>query len=100
MATVPSKWERKNIFSSCGTEIIVLNSYTAIPGLIDAHTHITFYWDKSPGSNPWTQYGTLGPAVTVFLARENALKALETGVTTVRDLGSNDYMDISMRDLI
>ena len=23
-----------------------LRSYTAIPGLIDAHTHITYYWDK------------------------------------------------------
>jgi imidazolonepropionase-like amidohydrolase len=90
----------KDISIPAGAEIIDLKSYTAIPGLIDAHTHITFYWDKSPGSNPWTQYGTLGPAVTVFLARENALKALETGVTTVRDLGSNDYMDISMRDLI
>jgi imidazolonepropionase-like amidohydrolase len=90
----------KDISIPPGAEIINLKSYTAIPGLIDAHTHITFYWDKAPGSNPWTQFGTLGPAVTVFLARQNALKALETGVTTVRDLGSNDYMDISMRDLI
>src|SRR5258708_5392882 len=90
----------KDISIPAGAEIIDLKSYTAIPGLIDAHTHITFYWDKSPGSNPWAQYGTLGPAVTVFLARENALKALETGVTPARDLGSNDYMDISMRDLI
>ncbi len=82
------------------TEIIDLQKYTAIPGLIDAHTHITFYWDKTPGSNPWAQWGTLGPAVTVFLAQENARKALETGVTTVRDLGSMDNMDFAMRDLI
>jgi len=38
--------------------------------------------------------------MTVFLAQENALKTLETGVTTVRDLGSFDGMDFSMRDLI
>jgi len=81
-------------------ETIDLKAYTAIPGLIDAHTHMTFYWDKTPGSNPWGQLGTLGPAVTVFLAKENAIKALETGVTTVRDLGSFDNMDFAMRDLI
>jgi imidazolonepropionase-like amidohydrolase len=38
--------------------------------------------------------------VTVFLAQENARKSLEAGVTTVRDLGSWEYTDIAMRDLI
>ncbi len=90
----------KDVTVPQGAEVIDLKAYTAIPGLIDAHTHITYYWDKAPGSNPWLQYGTLGPAVTVSLAQENARKTLETGVTTVRDLGCNDYMDISMRDLI
>lgn len=83
-----------------GAETIDLKTYTAIPGLIDAHTHITFYWDKTPGTTPWAQLGTLGSSVTVFLAQENARKALETGVTTVRDLGSFDNMDFAMRSLI
>ncbi|HEX5032086.1 MAG TPA: amidohydrolase family protein, partial [Candidatus Eisenbacteria bacterium] len=34
------------------------------------------------------------------VAQGNAKHTLETGVTTVRDLGSWDYMDIAMRDLI
>ena len=34
------------------------------------------------------------------MAQENARKTLEAGVTTVRDLGSYDYDDIVMRDLI
>lgn len=38
--------------------------------------------------------------MTVFLAQENARKTLETGVTTVRDLGSWEYTDIAMRNLI
>ncbi|MGZ7033285.1 MAG: amidohydrolase family protein [Thermoanaerobaculia bacterium] len=80
--------------------VVDLRRYTAIPGLIDAHTHMTFYWDRSPGSRPWTQLGSLGPAVTVFLAQENARKTLESGVTTVRDLGGWEYTDIAMRDLI
>ncbi len=83
-----------------GATVIDLRRYTAIPGLIDAHTHMTFYWDHAPGSRPWTQLGNLGAAVTVFLAQENARKTLETGVTTVRDLGSWEYCDLAMRDLI
>jgi imidazolonepropionase-like amidohydrolase len=83
-----------------GAKLIDLRPLTAIPGLIDAHTHMTFYWDRSPGTRPWTQLGSLGTAVTVFLAQENARKTLESGVTTVRDLGSWEYADIAMRDLI
>ena len=40
------------------------------------------------------------PAVTVFLAQENARRTLETGVTTVRDLDAGNDMDFAMRDLI
>ena len=90
----------KDVVIPANTETLDLRAYTAIPGLIDAHTHMTFYWDKAPGTTPWQQIGTLGPAVTVFLAQENARKALETGVTTVRDLGSSDNMDLAMRALI
>ena len=80
--------------------LIDLRPLTGIPGMIDVHTHMTFYWDKAPSSKPWTQVGTLNSAVTVFLAQENARKTLETGVTTVRDLGSWDGNDLAMRDLI
>ena len=83
-----------------GAEVVDLRRYTGIPGLIDVHTHMTFYWDRAPGTRPWEQLGTLGPAVTVFLAQESARKTLESGVTTVRDLGSFDNMDVAMRDLI
>src|SRR6266849_3601656 len=83
-----------------GAEVIDLRRYTGIPGMIDAHTHMTYYWDQSPGTNPWSQSDARQSSVTVFLAQENARKTLETGVTSVRDLGSSEYADVAMRDLI
>jgi imidazolonepropionase-like amidohydrolase len=80
-------------------EAIDLRRFTGIPGLIDAHTHMTYYYDPASGGSPLRQPRNL-PAVTVFLAQENARKTLETGVTTVRDLGASDYSDIALRTLI
>ena len=75
-----------------------LRRYTAIPGLIDLHTHITYYWDRKAGTTPFTQ--NVRPAVTVYLAQENARRTLETGVTTIRDLGASADKDFAMRDLV
>jgi imidazolonepropionase-like amidohydrolase len=82
-----------------GAQVVDLRRYTALPGLIDVHTHMTYFWDRQPGTRPLAQAPRL-PAVTVFLAQENARKTLETGVTTVRDLGASEYSDIAMRELI
>ena len=83
-----------------GARVIDLRPLTGIPGLIDVHTHMTYYWDQRPGTQPWSQQGRRRSAETVFLAQENARKTLESGVTTVRDLGASEYGDIVMRDLI
>jgi imidazolonepropionase-like amidohydrolase len=81
-------------------QIIDLSKFTGLPGLIDVHTHMTFYTDETPGQPMLKQLTTNPPAVEVFLARKGALRTLEAGVTTVRDLGADQYMDIAMRDLI
>ena len=78
--------------------VIDLRPYVGLPGLIDVHTHMTYYWDRRPGTRPLGQRRR--PAVTVFLAQENARKTLEAGVTTVRDLGASNETDLAMRDLI
>jgi imidazolonepropionase-like amidohydrolase len=79
-----------------GAIVIDLQRYTAIPGLIDVHTHLTFVRDKSkPLAN-----GPRGRDSVVLAAAENARRTLETGVTTVRDLGASNYADIALRDSI
>lgn len=75
---------------------IDMSRYTAIPGMIDVHTHMT-YVDSAKSS----KVGMAGrSAAMVYLSQEAARKTLETGVTTVRNLGASDYQDIAMRDLI
>jgi imidazolonepropionase-like amidohydrolase len=74
---------------------IDLPDATLLPGLIDAHTHLTF--DLS-------SLGYQGLAIST--AREalhgarNARLTLEAGFTTVRNLGAKDYADIALRDAI
>jgi len=84
-----------------GATVIDLSRYTGIPGLIDVHTHLTYHWEPASGKRPFdpTNFDE-HPAVTVFKARDNAMRTLGAGVTTVRDLGAMQDNDVAMRDLI
>jgi imidazolonepropionase-like amidohydrolase len=81
-------------------QILDLSKFTGLPGLIDVHTHMTQYTDETPGQPMLKQLTANPPAYELFLARKGALRTLEAGVTTVRDLGADQYLDIAMRDLI
>jgi imidazolonepropionase-like amidohydrolase len=82
-----------------GVQTIDLTSFTGIPGMIDMHTHITYYWSGEPGTNPRRQ-GQRHIAITVVLSQRNGIKALEAGVTTLRDLNASGGADMDLRDLI
>lgn len=79
-----------------GATIFDLRRYTAIPGLIDVHTHMTFVRDKAtPLAN-----GPRARDSVIVAAATNLRRTLETGVTTVRDLGASNYADIGIRDAV
>src|SRR5437899_5466765 len=83
-----------------GAEVIDLAKFTGLPGLIDAHTHMTIYTEEALGVPMLKQVNNVNAGFVVFMARKGAMRTLEAGVTTVRDLGADQYMDIAMRDLI
>src|SRR5260370_14700658 len=82
-----------------GVQTIAISSFTGIPGMIDMHTHVTYYWSGDPGTTPRRQ-GPRHVAITVVLSQRNGMKALEAGVTTLRDLNASGGADIALRDLI
>ena len=83
-----------------GAEEIDLRTYTAIPGLIDLHTHMTYYWNRDPATKARQPVTRGTPAQTAEASFENARRTLETGVTTVRDLGAGGGADYLMRDAV
>lgn len=77
-----------------------LRRFTALPGLIDLHTHVTYFWDREAGTTPLRPGKRRTPEETARVAAENAQRTLETGVTTIRDLGASGGVDFLMRDRV
>src|SRR6202167_2864174 len=82
-----------------GAEVIDLGDATLLPGFIDAHVHLSF-----ESSENWYKDWYAGimrfPAEQALYAAHYAKVTLEAGITTVRDLGSTDYISLGLRNAI
>jgi len=76
-------------------ELIDLPNATVLPGLIDAHTHLT----GDPRQIGYQELGISVPRATLTGAR-NARVTLEAGFTTVRNVGAEGFSDVALRDAI
>jgi imidazolonepropionase-like amidohydrolase len=82
-----------------GATVVDLGDATLLPGFIDAHTHITSDFD--PDYNGAALRALQRPvSERAIRATVNARKTLLAGFTTVRDLGSSDFIDVGLRNAI
>ncbi len=81
------------------SEVIDLGDATLLPGFIDAHTHLTDFYN--PDSRQQELDGLKwSPPERALRASVNARVTLMAGFTTVRDVGSGDFVDVALRNAI
>ncbi|MEA3050601.1 MAG: hypothetical protein QOG84_2437 [Sphingomonadales bacterium] len=78
-----------------GARLIDLSTKTVLPGLIDAHVHLT----SVPGE-PFWQEAVNPPEYYALVGAHNALVTARAGFTTVRDLGSGRLTGFALRRAI
>ena len=78
-----------------GIKATDLATLTCLPGLIDAHTHLT-------GNATDHGYQALGISIPrqATIGVKNARITLMAGFTTVRDVGADGYADVAVRDAV
>lgn len=75
-------------------EAVDLEGRTLLPGLIDCHVHLVL----DSGPDPMTRVVEASDAEAVLRMAANGMKTLKAGVTTVRDLGSKNFVDVHLRN--
>ena len=79
--------------------VIDLGDATLMPGIVDAHTHIA-----SDHDNDWAKGFYEGmlrfPVEQALHAARNARLTLQAGVTSAREVGAADFIDVALRNAI
>ncbi len=87
----------KGLNIPAGANVIDLSNKTVLPGLIDCHTHVA---DGQGDGEPFNVLKKTASQIALE-SIPNARKTLESGFTTVRDVGTYRALnDIALRDAI
>ncbi len=79
-----------------GATVLDLAGMTVVPGLMNAHAHITL--DGSP--DPGATLAAETPAETAIRSARRLRETVESGVTTIRDVGAVGGIDIALRAMV
>lgn len=82
-----------------GARTIDLGDATLVPGFIDAHVHLSGEASKNYYDDFYNGVMRF-PVEQALYGAHYAKATLEAGITTVRDLGSTDYIALGMRNAI
>ena len=93
-----------NVAVPADAQVIDLGDATLSPGFIDAHTHLTLDFSGDYLRNRWSEL-TLNVSEQALRAASYARKTIDSGFTTVRDVGSRfvgsrEFVDVALRNAI
>lgn len=93
--TIQSIAPTAEVQAQAGDAVVDLGGLTVLPGLIDVHTHLTM----NPDFDPYREL-TSTSAKEAINGVVNARTTLMAGFTSVRNVGTDGFVDVDLRDAI